>query len=61
MATGLVFFDKENLAFVEEKVADPLPDDYEACEACGYDHYYHYGKASQWHIDSRAKLPEELQ
>lgn len=34
---------------------EPLPDDYEPCGECGYDHSYEYVPASYWH----AGYPDE--
>ena len=33
-------------------INNKLPDDYEPCGECGYDHYYEYDEAVQWHIDN---------
>jgi hypothetical protein len=29
-----------------------LPDDYETCDDCGYDHSYEYTHAAKWHQDN---------
>jgi len=35
-----------------------LPDDYEACAECGFDHAYEYEEAYRWHSENLISCPE---
>lgn len=37
------------LTTVESPIDPVLPDDYEPCGDCGYDHSYEYTEAQKWH------------
>jgi hypothetical protein len=46
---NVVFRFKE--VFVREPKPNPLPDDFEECGDCGFDHDYEYELAAAWHIE----------